>query len=208
MPNYMSFMNMSGVRKHDDTTLLVYEKGPFKHVLTITDTDKESLEENQATFITTENNWYANIAGSIVNLGSERMYYDELTNASGESPAEKDDRFDKDIADIKTQVSDIQSSIQTLTQKVSALEGKKVAYVFDTKKALDAWLKENKSVLNIGDNLYIRATNSPDYWWDGESIQILETEKPDLTNLATYDYVDEKIKALSDSFYIDTATGE
>ena len=79
---------------------------------------------------------------------------------------------------------------------------------FDTKKALDAWLKENKSVLNIGDNLYIRATNSPDYWWDGETIQILETEKPDLTNLATFDYVDEKIKALSDSFYIDTATGE
>ena len=36
--------------------------------------------------------------------------------------------------------------------------------------------------LFVGDNLYIRELNIPDYWWDGSDVQQLETQKVDLTN--------------------------
>lgn len=65
-------------------------------------------------------------------------------------------------------------------------KGRATGYVFDTVEDLDNWLlvEENTSKLVLGDNLYIRAIGVPDYWWDGTSKQVLETEKPDLTDYA------------------------
>lgn len=61
------------------------------------------------------------------------------------------------------------------------------ALVFDTKEDLDAWLEneENVSELKTGQNIYIKAEDTPDYWWDGTEPQPLETEKVDLEGYVT-----------------------
>ena len=63
-------------------------------------------------------------------------------------------------------------------------KGRATGYVFDTLEDLDTWLTDSANIekLVLGDNLYIRATDVPDYWWDGTQKQQLETQKVDLTN--------------------------
>ena len=70
--------------------------------------------------------------------------------------------------------------------------GRNQARVFATVEAMDEWLAvpENVEQMNVGDNLYITATDVPDYWWDGTQQQPLETQKVDLTGY------DQQISAL------------
>lgn len=60
------------------------------------------------------------------------------------------------------------------------------AKVFDTKADLDTWLAEegNADTLKIGQNIYIKETDTPDYWWDGTGLQILETDKIAIESLS------------------------
>ncbi len=62
-------------------------------------------------------------------------------------------------------------------------KGRATGYVFDTIEDLDAWLSNEENIENLvlGDNLYIRELDVPDYWWDGSAKQQLETQKVDLT---------------------------
>lgn len=62
-------------------------------------------------------------------------------------------------------------------------KGRATGYVFDTVDDMNTWLADSDNVANLtlGDNLYIRATDVPDYWWDGTQAQQLETQKVDLT---------------------------
>lgn len=80
---------------------------------------------------------------------------------------------------------------------MSIAKGRATGYVFDTKDDMDAWLEnaENVSNLVLGDNLYIRAVDTPDYWWDGSSAQMLETQKVDLTNYVKFTDYATKEKA-------------
>jgi hypothetical protein len=82
------------------------------------------------------------------------------------------------------------------TKKIEAIaKGRATGYVFDTFEDMQQWLaiETNVQMLNLGDNLYIRAINVPDYWWDGESAQQLETQKVDLSGyMQTNDYHTEK----------------
>lgn len=66
-------------------------------------------------------------------------------------------------------------------------KGRASGYVFDTVADLDLWLTDeaNTSNLKLGDNLYIRAKEVPDYWWDGQAKQQLETQKVDLSEYET-----------------------
>ena len=77
---------------------------------------------------------------------------------------------------------------KAITAKLSEVEaiakGRATGYVFDTETDMRIWIAANASVLNIGDNLYIRATDVPDYWWDGTAAQPLETQRVDLTEYA------------------------
>ncbi len=78
-------------------------------------------------------------------------------------------------------------SAYTLAQKAyNVAAGKNQARVFATVGALDEWLgdPDNLAQLHVGDNFYIVALDVPDYWWDGEQKQPLETQKVDMT---TYD---------------------
>lgn len=63
------------------------------------------------------------------------------------------------------------------------------ALVFETKSELDTWMESsaNVSTLKVGQNIYIKAADTPDYWWDGTALQILETEKADLSGYVTAD---------------------
>ncbi len=70
----------------------------------------------------------------------------------------------------------------------SLVNGIMPAKVFDTKADLDAWLatEGNLDTLSVGQNIYIKETETHDYWWDGEALQVLETDKVVVESL-TYD---------------------
>lgn len=71
-------------------------------------------------------------------------------------------------------------------------KGRSTGYVFNTEADMNTWLSdsENSSQLHLGDNLYIRELDVPDYWWDGTTAQPLETQKVDLSEYYTKEQVD------------------
>ncbi len=77
--------------------------------------------------------------------------------------------------------ADVQTAQQTADNAVTIAKGRATGYVFDTVEAMQAWIPSHKEELVLGDNLYIRATNVPDYWWDGQTAQMLETQKVGLS---------------------------
>lgn len=86
--------------------------------------------------------------------------------------------------------TDAHPDIRNHVDQVEAIaRGKSRARVFDTVADLDTWLSnpDNVAQLQIGDNFYIKATDVPDYWWDGSEKQPLETEKVDLSGYAKVD---------------------
>jgi hypothetical protein len=107
-------------------------------------------------------------------------------------------------AEALQEVKDISETAETIAK------GKATGYVFDTVDDMTTWLEdeENTSKLNLGDNLYIRATDVPDYWWDGESAQKLETQKVDLTNyVKNTDYASRtKVGVVKASSSVDIAS--
>lgn len=97
----------------------------------------------------------------------------------------------------------ISSAQKTANEAKSIAEGASKAKVFDTKSAMETWIasSENKATLKIGDHLLIKDKNVPDYWWDGEGVQELETAKVDLTDYPTYNELpkamtEEEVRAL------------
>lgn len=82
-------------------------------------------------------------------------------------------------------LNSLKSDVDNLTD-IST--GSSIAKVFDTKADLDAWLEieGNAETLVIGQNIYITATGTPDYWWDGTGLQVLETDKVEIESM-TYD---------------------
>lgn len=106
-------------------------------------------------------------------------------------------------SDVPTKVGDltndsgfVTSAVDNLTnyytkQEVNALAvgGGTNALVFDTKEEFDTWMDDTNNVnnLKVGQNIYIKASDTPDYWWDGSEIQILETDKVDLDGYVTSD---------------------
>lgn len=76
--------------------------------------------------------------------------------------------------------SDIRSEVASVRL---VAEGAVVAFAFDTVAAMNTWIAvpANKGKLRVGSPLYIRATNVPDYWWDGTQVLMVEGEKVDLT---------------------------
>ena len=81
-------------------------------------------------------------------------------------------------------VNDLSNTISDITNIAS---GKCASFVFDTVNDLDLWLSEasNTEGLKIGDIFLIIDVGVPDYWWDGNTKQILETTKIDLSSYAT-----------------------
>ena len=88
---------------------------------------------------------------------------------------------------------------QAIADAEAIAKGKARARVFDTVALLDAWLlvPANVAELQVGDNFYIRATDVPDYWWDGSVKRVLESEKVDLTDYYTKAAADGKFATLA-----------
>ena len=81
-----------------------------------------------------------------------------------------------------TEIRNLIDNVEETSEQAKAIaEGKATGYVFDTVDDMNTWLETNSNILKLGDNLYIRAVNVPDYWWDGEKAQQLETQKVDLS---------------------------
>lgn len=92
--------------------------------------------------------------------------------------------------------------------------GAHIGIVFDNKAQLDAWIAGTytrpDSVLpdnlKTGESIYIRATDEPDYWWDGTQYFEQET-KTDLSDYYNKEEVDDAIeKALQASLADDPAS--
>lgn len=90
----------------------------------------------------------------------------------------------------------------TADEALTVARGRNRALCFFTKQELDSWLNgefqredgKTKADLQVGDNLYIVEVGVPDYWWDGEQVRPLETQKVDLSEYAEKDYVDLKVE--------------
>ena len=103
-----------------------------------------------------------------------------------------------------TKKTELENINNTLTPRVSKLEtdiieveeiakGRNKAHVFDTKSDMETWISQHSSELSVGDNLYIKAVDVPDYWWDGVQAQQLETQKVDLTDYYNKEQTDTKL---------------
>lgn len=109
------------------------------------------------------------------------------TGPKGDSYTITDEDYETIETNVKTDIQPILEEIENISKQAEIIaKGRATGYVFDTLEDLDNWLleEENVSKLVLGDNLYIRTVGVPDYWWDGTSKQVLETEKPDLTEYA------------------------
>ena len=91
-----------------------------------------------------------------------------------------------DAALSETSTNPVQNKVVAakLSEVESIAKGRATGHVFETETDMRTWIAANASALNLGDNLYIRATDVPDYWWDGTSAQPMETQKVDLTEYA------------------------
>ena len=82
-------------------------------------------------------------------------------------------------------------------RRIDSLEGSAPGLVFDTVADMEAYVAEHSAELKVGQNLYIREVDVPDYWWDGTAVQELET-KVDLSGYAKQTEVDQLSKAIAD----------
>lgn len=119
--------------------------------------------------------------------------FGQTANAAKQDIISEGDRQVQRIEDIAPDLSLDREQIASNTAgvqeaKAAAEEAKTIAkgratgYVFDTAEDMETWLASEENIKNLvlGDNLYIRATDVPDYWWDGEQAQPLETQKVDM----------------------------
>ena len=79
----------------------------------------------------------------------------------------------------QNEIIGLSDTIATVTEIAN---GKCKSNVFDTVSDMETWLSnsENTAGLKVGDVFLIRATDVPDYWWDGTSAQVLETTKVEI----------------------------
>lgn len=84
----------------------------------------------------------------------------------------------------KANSSELQEVSENVKRAEAIAKGRAKGYVFDTVEDLDLWLSDeaHRVELAVGDNLYIRAVDVPDYWWDGTQKQQLETQKVELSD--------------------------
>lgn len=81
-------------------------------------------------------------------------------------------------------------------RRIDSLAGAAPGLVFDTVADMEAYVAEHSAELKVGQNLYIREVDVPDYWWDGTAAQELEV-KVDLSGYAKQAEVDNLSEAIA-----------
>lgn len=154
----------------------------------MTKEDKSKLDNIEA-----EANKYVHPAYTSHASGLFKVTVDETGHVSLIEIATKDDITALGIPAQDTVYND--SDLLAQLANVEAIaRGRSRAQIFGTVSDLDVWLAvaDNVATLQIGDNLYIKATDVPDYWWDGTSKQPIEAEKVDLTDYDTRSQAEAK----------------
>lgn len=137
-------------------------------------------------------------SGSDKSVKELKEYTDNLTSAAKTDITEKAEEQLARIPEVTQLIKDVQNAENATAEAtakadsaISIAKGRATGYVFDTEADMRTWVNSHKSELVLGDNLYIRATEVPDYWWDGANPQKLETQKVDLSNyLQKTDYIE------------------
>lgn len=135
--------------------------------------------------------------GSSVVTFSDGKQLHVKNGIDAEVPQELIDEWEDKISEAK-EIAEGAVTVAETAENIA--KGRATGYVFDTKADMDSWLAdaENVSKLNIGDNLYIRAVEVPDYWWDGDNAQPLESEKPDFTGyVKSTDYAKSNVAGVT-----------
>lgn len=82
-------------------------------------------------------------------------------------------------------------------RRIDSLAGSAPGLVFETVADMEAYVAEHHAELKVGQNLYIREVDVPDYWWDGTAAQELEV-KVDLSSYAKQEAVERLSKEIAD----------
>lgn len=64
----------------------------------------------------------------------------------------------------------------TARAKIDEIKNAAPGLVFDTVADMEAYIAGNAGTLKVGQDLFIRAADVPDYWWDGTDAVPVETE--------------------------------
>lgn len=88
--------------------------------------------------------------------------------------------------------------------------GRSRARVFNGLADIKSWiaLPENVEIIKIGDQFLTRELGVPDYWWDGAELQILETEKVDLTEYIEYSDIVDNLTTDNDKLVLSAKQGK
>lgn len=65
-------------------------------------------------------------------------------------------------------------------REIETLKGAAPGLVFDTAPDMEAYVAEHSAELRIGQDLYIRQADVPDYWWDGTQAIPVETDMTEI----------------------------
>lgn len=192
----------TGIRDGEDTNNAKYfsnvSKSAAEDMDMVSTEARELLEE--ARLQTTFTSFHVDFeTGNLGYLSANYTF--NVNEETGNLEAENDGSYDPEqvIGSVVDEYIDQKS--EELTEKVdtavSIAKGKNQAHVFSTTEDMSAWLSnaDNKGLYNVGDNLYIVATDVPDWWIsevldevDSETgyyykIAQLETQKVDLTEI-------------------------
>jgi hypothetical protein len=146
----------------------------------------------------------------VITFSNDGIFTFEVTNGvDGKDYIITEQDYEKIEIQVKNDIQPILDEIRNISENAETIaKGRATGYVFDTFEEMESWLQstENTSKLVLGDNLYIRAVGVPDYWWDGNAKQVLETQKVDLSEYATKKDFEEQIGDIAS--VLDTINGE
>lgn len=126
--------------------------------------------------------------GNAIFAGNVQGTYNGKTMSLYGIQMEMEGRYDGINQNLNSMGSALNSMSSALGSLNNRVDGMSEAKVFSTKAELDEWLtvEGNHETLKVGQNIYIKETGTPDYWWDGTSLQVLETDKVVIESM-TYD---------------------
>lgn len=146
------------------------------------------------------------LKGRILSIGPKT---DSLTPGNETTVAPLRILTEDDITTLNTMVENYKNEMSQIAA------GKNKAYVVADASKIDKTGKKitltdgtvvNFSTLKVGDYVWVVATNTPDYWWDGNSMQAIEVDHPDLSGYMLTTTADGKYQTKSAmSAYLTTA---
>lgn len=164
-----SINNLTDKVNRNDTIINAKVNSNYNTLDTKITNNKENIDAKVKTLSNTVNQNVSRIDGAINGINQTIENNKETTDSAIE------------------EISTVANNALTIAK------GKATGYVFDTVEDMQNWIADNIDILQVGDNLYIKDVEVPDYWWDGTIPQQLETQKVDLSNYVTKDEIIQEV---------------